>query len=315
MTSSSTTDYITLLASVSNYVDIYMSSIFFVTGLINAVMILFIFTRHQFRQSSSSIYILTKAICDIILLNMITFSRLYAGATGTNATLTNVIWCKLRSSAFTFVTCFSFGCVYLSGFDQWVCTSRDVRKRQWHSKRVAYYAILTLFIFSLGLTGVPIFVMYLPRAAPPACTFTTIVFAEYYNLFFSPMVFCILPIVVPVTFGLFTYRNIRLFTNRTNRIERQLTRMILLQLVVVSIVSIPYAIFTFYNAATLHLPKDSLRLAQEYLYSTVTRNFFQVHYVDSFYIFYITSNEIRNILKRYFARIIRSTRVSPADSS
>ncbi|CAF1367143.1 unnamed protein product [Adineta ricciae] len=311
MASLSSAEYVKLLISISNNIDLYMSITFFVFGLVNAVMVILIFTRPAFYKSPSSIYILTRAICDIILLHIVTFSRAYTGGTGINATLTNEIWCKIRASSFNLFTCFSFGCIYLNGFDQWVSTARSVQRRQWSSKKLAYVAVLILLIVLFGLIGIPMFIIYSPTATSSACTFKTTAFADYYNFFFAPMVFCALPIVIPVIFGILTYRNIRLLTNRVHRIEQQLTKMLLLHFIITSVVSIPYAIFTFYNAATLRMQKDSLRLAQEYLYSTITRNFFQVHYADTFYIFFISSSEIRETLKKNLLQMICRTRIVP----
>jgi hypothetical protein len=146
--------------------------------------------------------------------------------------------------------------------------------------------------------------MYAPVGTPVICSYTTLAYADYSSFFFAPIFFGILPIVIPAVFGILTHRNLRLFLQRVSRIERQLTRMLLLQLIALTFASIPYAIYYFYAAATRRLTKSSLRLAQENLFMTIIRNFFYINHVYSFYIFIISSNEIRNILKRLILRFI-----------
>jgi hypothetical protein len=92
-------------------------------------------------------------------------------------------------------------------------------------------------------------VIFTPVGTPAVCSYTTF----GYQLFF----------------GILTYRNLCSFLRRVSRVERQLTRMLLLQLIALTLASIPYAIFYFYAAVTRRLTKISLRLAQENLFMTI----------------------------------------------
>lgn len=80
--------------------------------------------------------------------------------------------------------------------------------------------------------------------------------------------------------------------------------MLLLQLIALTLASIPYAIYYFYVAATRRLTKSSLRSAEENLSMTIIRKFFYVNHAYSFYIFLISSSEIRIIFKRLVLRLI-----------
>jgi hypothetical protein len=288
-----------------------MSSILFALGIVSSVMILLIFTRREFRQAPSTIYILNKAIYDMISLLFLVLFRAYTGATGIDPSRTNEIWCKLRTSLL-FVTAFgSFSCICLTGFDQWMTTSRSVQRRQWSSKKVAYYAILIIFIISFVFVGTPLFIMTAPVGTPAVCSYVNLSYADFFSFFFAPIVFGVLPIVIPAIFGILTCRNIRLFLRRVSRIEQQLTRMLLLQLMSLSIGSIPYAVYYFYVASTRRMIKSTLRIAEENLYMAITRNFFQVNFVYSFYIFLISSGEIRRICKNLILRFIHRQQIAP----
>jgi len=81
MSSPSDTDYITLLNSISNNINPYMSSILFSVGMISSILILIIFSRREFYRAPCTIYIETKAIFDIISLFVKVVLRLYSDGT------------------------------------------------------------------------------------------------------------------------------------------------------------------------------------------------------------------------------------------
>ncbi len=304
MSSSTVTDYIILLDSISNKINIYLSSILFVFGMISSVLILFIFSQRQFHRVPCSIYIRSKAIFDIISLFVGAFVHAYSAVTGIDLSGTNEVWCRLRTALLYISALDSLGCTCLTGFDRWMSTSRSVRRRAWSTRRVAYCAVTLVSIISILFVGIPMAIMSAPVGTPTSCGYTTTSYADYSNFFFSPIFFGILPIIIPALFGILTYRNLRSFLHRISRTERQLTRILLLQLIALTFASVPYAIYYFYVAATHSITKNSLRLAQENLFMTIMRNFFFINHTYSFYIFIISSSDIRNIFKRLILRCI-----------
>lgn len=76
--------------------------------------------------------------------------------------------------------------------------------------------------------------------------------------------------------------------------------MIILQALTNSISSIPYGIQFFYSAITLNLVKDKYRLAQENLFLHITRLSYYINFISAFYIYYISSKQIRLIIQRNF---------------
>jgi predicted nucleotide-binding protein (sugar kinase/HSP70/actin superfamily) len=73
--------------------------------------------------------------------------------------------------------------------------------------------------------------------------------------------------------------------------------MIILQALTNSISSIPYGIQYLYSAITLHLAKDEYRLAQEHLFLQISRLSYYINFISAFYIYYISSQQIRSIIK------------------
>jgi hypothetical protein len=73
--------------------------------------------------------------------------------------------------------------------------------------------------------------------------------------------------------------------------------MIILQALTNSISSIPYGIQFFYAVITLNSPKDNYRTAQENLFVHITRLSYYINFISAFYIYYISSQQIRSMIK------------------
>ncbi len=73
--------------------------------------------------------------------------------------------------------------------------------------------------------------------------------------------------------------------------------MIILQALTNSISSIPYGIQFFYAAITLNSSKDKYRIAQEHLFLQITRLSYYINFISAFYIYYISSQQIRSMVK------------------
>ncbi len=72
------------------------------------------------------------------------------------------------------------------------------------------------------------------------------------------------------TFGCLAYRNIRqTIAFNQHRIDRQLTRMVCMQVVLIAISQIPYCIYTTYGLAIAGTVKDADRLDKELFVSRV----------------------------------------------
>ena len=76
--------------------------------------------------------------------------------------------------------------------------------------------------------------------------------------------------------------------------------MIILQALANSVSSIPYGIQFVYAVMTLNLAKDKYRLAQENLFLHLTRLSYFINFISAFYIYYISSQYIRSIIKHHF---------------
>ena len=78
--------------------------------------------------------------------------------------------------------------------------------------------------------------------------------------------------------------------------------MIILQALMNSLSSIPYGVQFFYAAITLNSVKDRHRLAEEHLFLQITRLSYYINFISSFYIYIISSEQIRLIIRNRFCQ-------------
>jgi len=73
--------------------------------------------------------------------------------------------------------------------------------------------------------------------------------------------------------------------------------MITMQTIVYIIGSLPFGIQIVYSLWTTNVSKDSFRLAQETLFKTLSRLFYYVAFAAPFYIYVLSSKQIRTTLR------------------
>jgi hypothetical protein len=73
--------------------------------------------------------------------------------------------------------------------------------------------------------------------------------------------------------------------------------MITMQTIVYIIGSLPFGIQVVYSLWTTNTSKDSFRLAQETLFKTLSRLFYYVAFAAPFYIYVLSSKQIRTTLR------------------
>ncbi len=84
------------LALIGRYLNIYLGSFMFIAGLIGSSINIWLFTRHCFRKSPCSRFILVSSIFDIIHLIVALFLRILAEGFDIDPASLTVIGCRIR---------------------------------------------------------------------------------------------------------------------------------------------------------------------------------------------------------------------------
>jgi hypothetical protein len=170
--------------------------------------------------------------------------------------------------------------------------------------------LTTTFVF-LGYAHVLIFFRTASSGSVSYCIFYPSHYIVFLS-FFGPLVSCILPIVLMSIFGILMVLNVRNRHNRdvqanNARIERsrsndrQLLVMLLLQVLITTLISIPYFILAMYNAVTATILQYKLSTAGQAIYN-FAYNLFRLLYftnpVIGFYIYTLAAPRFRIEVKR-----------------
>lgn len=84
------------LSLIGRYLNIYLGSFMLVAGLFGSSMNIWLFTRHYFKKSPCSRFILASSVFDILHLIVALFFRILADGFNIDPASTSIIGCRIR---------------------------------------------------------------------------------------------------------------------------------------------------------------------------------------------------------------------------
>ena len=195
-------------------------------------------------------------------------SRIVISGFGIDLTRTSTSWCKIRLFIGVSTILTSLSCSCLATIDQFFTTSQSAHLRRFSNIKWAHriMIIVTIIWFS---HAVPVLVFYNISPVTNSCVDTNYAYSIYYPVIQLGLQ-CVIPVSVTVTFGYLAYRNIhetRVLAEQ--QADRQLMRMMLVQIVLVLICFIPSGTNNAYSLITSSVSKDANRLINESFASTI----------------------------------------------
>jgi hypothetical protein len=105
------------------------------------------------------------------------------------------------------------------------------------------------------------------------CVITNSHFAKYFSYFYFPVLLGFTPVTIMITFAIISFLNIRTIASRQIHIERlsrdrQITAMVLVQVVFIIILVVPYIISNIYSLSVI--TTDEVLTARLYLLNAST---------------------------------------------
>jgi len=304
------------LNTISRYLNFTLAVPIITFGIIGSILTIIIFIKRPvFWNNPTITYLLAGAIMTIIHLPTIYLAIILASGFETYIMMKNDISCKLFNY-FLYVTtaaAISFPC--WAAFDQYACTNRDANFRhRWSSMRFVRRAIFGTILFWL-IFYLPVFILTNINAS--GCSIEILFVRQLNNYVFTPLVFTICPVILVTFFMRGILANLRLtaVVNRHTRLERQIRRMIIPQVVFLAISGFPFGLESFYLEYTANVPKSDVRAAAEGVVLQMFRLFYHVNFVCTFYIYFYMSNEVRQPIKQIVDRLISVNRVTPAQTT
>jgi hypothetical protein len=302
--------------TISRWLNYVLAIPMITLGMIGAILTIIVFiAQRSFRRNCTITYLLAGAIITAIHLPSIYLQSILVDGFGLGVFNTNDIACRERNYLFyvTTVSAISFPC--WAAFDQYASTCREASFRhRWNSMRFVRLAIAGTIIF-WGIIYFPM--IFLSKSINDVCIIIYGPFKIFHSYILTPLVFIIGPFTLITIFTLGTIRNLRstIFTNRHDRLAKQVRRMLIPQLIVLAICGIPFGIESMYDDITSDIQKDVLRKAIEHLFDQITRLFYHITFVSTFYIYIYMSNDVKKILMRFLNKKFRKNRIVPANIS
>lgn len=274
-----------------------MSLTLLISGTIGNILNCIIFKHRSLKQNSCSFYFYAASIANLLTLIFGCLTRLLISL-GFYPNLSNLsIYCKVRS----FLT--MSGLSALSWFivaacaDRYASSSINVYIRSFSQVKVAQRVTFLMSIF-ICFVWSQMFICFDGNIIGVNCNPSTS-FCNTLNDCILLIFYSILPPILMFLFGFLTIRNVnqRKFPRSTNKKERQLTMMLIVQVVCFTILSLPISIQKIYDELVVDQIKTKERIERENFFGTLVVLIALINTSLSFYMFTLTSEVFRKELK------------------
>ncbi|CAF3668843.1 unnamed protein product [Rotaria sp. Silwood1] len=297
------------LKHATNRCNIYGGFFVFGIGITGNILNIIIFTSLKtFRETSAAFYMNVTSAVNIFQLVVGLLSRILITGYDIDPTKTSSVLCKARQFTLITTMLIIFSCMCFAAIDQFLLLTN--RGRHLCNLQIASRLVIVAFIVSF-LHGIPIVIfqdLYPPLGTgQTSCSSINTGYSIYYSRFLFPVLLGILPLIIRITFGLLAFINVRQLHNRRVpivRLERdkQLTAMVLIEVVVDVIITLPYSIYNhWYSSAVIF--SDPISIAQNQLISSITRIIFYGNFSIQFYIYCCVSSRFRRQLVHVLTNI------------
>jgi len=299
---SNSSDEVARLSSIANYVLSVGGLPIFICGIIgNLINIIAFSILPQFNKLSTSIFLVTSYSGSFITLITGLLPQLVFGLTQIDPLVTYLILCKLRWFLGVSTATVAIHALCFATFNQYLLATNSVRCRQFMTRRRVKIVCVFIYFYCAILLGPNLF--YYTHVINPSNQTTCDVanrIVSSYNVYNSIFIYTLIPVFVLILFSLLTWRNLRNRTNRHSSLEQAVARMLFAQIVIVLIAAAAFCIRRIYLFYTTDLQTDSIRIAQNEIFTNVSTLFgFSIHGF-TFFIYLAISKSFRNNILSLF---------------
>jgi hypothetical protein len=294
-----------------------------VVGVVGNVLNCCVFIQKRLRSNPCSVFFTAASMANITVLIYYIIPTIYS-AYNTPTENSNLVYCKLRLYIRNALLVISRTYLTLACVSCYTQSSRNVRIRNLFQPKIVLRVIAIVPVIWFII---PLHIPLTTTIQNGKCSMWAGAAALYHSIYIC-FVAAILPTSLMIIFSLLAYRNLRHMARnvhpqqtvakeegpiqtrdkmRLQQRDRQLSKMLFIQIVVYMVFTISYPIQTIYNATTLIIggTKSRDRIAIENFSLFITSAFLLNFYsATSFFIFF-TSNAFRRELQQVFANVVR----------
>jgi hypothetical protein len=310
---------IDILALIQQYLTIILG-ILLVIGVVGNLLNCAVFLRKRLRSNPCSVFFVAASIANIIVMIYYIIPTIYSGYNEPPEN-SNFIYCKLRLYIRNALLVISRSYLTLACVACYTQSSRSARIRSLCQPKLVLRVVLIVPIIWFII---PLHIPFFTSIQNGKCLMWTGSAALYHSIYIC-FVAAILPTSLMMIFSLLAYKNLRQmlrnvhpFNNsivsrnkrpgqnieriRLHHSDRQLSKMLFVQIIVYMIFTISYPIQSLYNAITLIIGgmKSEERAAIESFTLFVTSSFLLNFYSAASFFVFLTSNAFRKELHKIF---------------
>ena len=281
-----TIDY---LNTISTQFSIYFGLVTLIGGVLGNICNIIVFlSLKTFRENSCAFYLTAMSFLNIGQLITSLLPRILTLWISIEWATTSLTYCKLRTYLFQLCSLASFTCMCLATIDQYLATCSKPQWQRYSNIKLAYRIFIIIMIIWI-LHGIPTLIYQTHVASSLTgnytCAISSTTFQSYYTYGFTLILISCLPVLVTAIFGLLAYRNVSQLAYRAiplvrRELDKQLTVMVLVQVVFNFCVLIPYIVVNMINLG-INISRDSYSYAQLQLARSITVSFYYWYFAVS----------------------------------
>lgn len=239
------------LNEISENFGLYVGIIMFILGIIGNLLTIIIFiSLETFRKNSCSYYLMIMSIFNIANLIGGLLTRIIITGFSIDLTIKSSFYCGFRWYYLYFSVLISFTMICLSTIDQYFSTSLNEYYRRLSNIKNSHRLSIIFIIFWV-LLGIPYTIYFKTilntQTNQLVCTSINKNYFQYHIYVYIITLAGILPTLITIIFGYLSYINIKTLSHRRlpiirRELDKQLTKMILIQVIHNVFTTIPYVI-------------------------------------------------------------------------
>ena len=290
------------LLDVSRRLYAWASLTIFILGTVGNLFDLILFLRlESLNTLASSLFLFASFIGSECVMLTATLLRLIFGMTGFDPLFSSLFLCKARWMIGPASGAFALTCVSFAAFDRLLLVRSDYRVQLTLNQArliIVFAALFWLSFFSL-------YAVFYTSPTPSSCRLVDPVLLQLMPVI-SLFVYNVIPIGVLSLLCVLIRKKLSQLPGR--RPPDQVTRMIVAQIVVIILTSLPSAIYAVYTLSTRTTSKSSLRLAVENLVNTLCVLIGFLTHAVMFYVYLFASVQFRRNVRLTFKEVYHRAR-------
>ena len=313
-----TLNSILTLNNISTQINRFIPIVLLLFGLTGNVLSCLVFLQRALRTNPCTWYFLAVSLSNMAILT--TLLPPVLGGWNENWNLMNSIGglCKFTMLVILTARSLSIWLIVLATVDRYLASSSDARRRQMRSSKQASRWIIITCVVSVAVWAESVYCFDTNLFNTPIPCYTRSVECRFYNDITLALFTITVPSVTMLDFGLLTINNIhqskRLIepsntvTNapqgHSRKIERHLTRMLLLQVLLIVVFNLPNAVHIFYLSITFYQERTPLqRVTDGFIFNSLLILPF-ISCCISFYVHTLSGSIFRQTLRQVFQRLL-----------